>query len=90
MYKSLGMQVIKIHRVLKFSEIGWLKDLVMFNTKKRMSAVNGHEKDFFKLMVNSVYGKSLENLRKRVNVKLVNNNKDYLKYTSRPTFVLSR
>ena len=55
--------------------------------KKRMSAANAHEKDFFKLMVNSVYGKSMENLRKRVNVKLVNNKKDYIKYTSRPTFV---
>ena len=52
-----------------------------------MSAANAHEKDFFKLMVNSVYGKSMENLRKRVNVKLVNNKKDYIKYTSRPTFV---
>ena len=64
MYKSLGMKVVKIHRVLKFSKTDWLKDFVMFNTKKRMCAVNRHEKDFFKLMVNSVYGKSMEKLRK--------------------------
>ena len=59
----------------------------MFNTEKRMCAVNRFEKDFFKIMVNSVYGKTMENLRKRVNVKLVNNEKDYVKYVSRPTFV---
>ena len=81
------MKVIKIHRVLKFSQADWLKDFVMFNTKKRMNATNKHEKDLFKLMVNSVYGKSMGNLRKRINIKLVNNKENYLKYTSRPTFV---
>ena len=87
MYKSLGMKVVKIHRVLKFSQMDWLKDFVMFNTRKRMKATNMHEKDYFKLMVNSVYGKSIENLRKRINVKLVNNKENYLEYTSQPTFV---
>ena len=82
MYKNLGMKVTKIHRILKFSQKDWLKDFAMFNTKKRMSAVNRHEKDFFKLMVNSFYEKSMENLRKRVNVKLVNNKGNYTKYTS--------
>ena len=38
-------------------------------------------------MINSVYGKTIENLRKRINVRLVNNAKDFLKYTSRPTYV---
>ena len=52
-----------------------------------MSATNDSEKDFFKLMINSVYGKTIENLRKRINVRFVNNEKDFLKYTSRPTYV---
>ena len=45
------------------------------------------KKIFFKLMINSIYGKTMENLRKRINVKLVNNEKDFLKYTSRPTHI---
>ena len=52
-----------------------------------MRAVNDFEKDFFKLMVNCVYGKTMKNLRKRVNIKLVNNAGDYVKCISRPSFV---
>ena len=52
-----------------------------------MSATNDSEKDFFKLMINSVYGKTKENLGKRINVRFVNNEKDFLKYTSKPTYV---
>ena len=52
-----------------------------------MCATNDFEKDFFKLMINSVYGKTMENLRKRINVRFVNNKKDFLTYTSRPTYV---
>ena len=52
-----------------------------------MNAANDFEKGFFKLMVNSVYGKTMENLRKRINARLVNNEKHFLKYTSRPTYI---
>ena len=64
-----------------------MKKYIDFNTKKRMLAANDSEKDFFKLMINSVYGKTMKNLRKRINVGYVNNKKDFLKYTSRPTYV---
>ena len=52
-----------------------------------MNAANSFEKDFFKLMINSVYGKTMENLQKRINVRLVNKEKDFLKYASRPTHI---
>ena len=59
---------------------------INFNTEKK-NANNDFEKDFLKLMTNSIYGKTMENLRKRINVRLVNNERDFLKYTSRPTYV---
>ena len=64
-----------------------MKKYIDFNTKKRMNAANDFKKDFFKLMINSVFRKKMENLRKRMNVRLVNNEKDFLKYTSRPTYI---
>ena len=54
-----------------------MKKYIDFNTKKRMNAAIDFEKYFFKLMINSVYGKTMENLQKRINVRLVNNEKDF-------------
>ena len=79
------MKLAKIHKVLKFKQSDCMKICIGFNTEKRANAANSFEKDFFKLMINSVYGKTIENLPKRINVTLVNNEKDFLKYTSRPT-----
>ena len=64
-----------------------MKKHIDFNTEKTKYAANCFEKGFFKLMVNSVYGKTMENLRKRISVRIVNNEKDFLKYTSRPTHI---
>ena len=55
--------------------------------KKKKNSDNDFEKDFFNFIFNSVYGKTMENLQKRINVRLINNVKDFLKYTSRPTYV---
>ena len=54
-----------------------MKKYIDFNAKTIMSATNDFEKYFFKLMINSVYGKAMENLRKRINVRFVNNKKDF-------------
>ena len=87
LYLSLGMKLTKIHRVLEFKQSDWMKKYIDFNTEKRMNATNDFEKDFSKLMITSVYGKTVENLRKRINVRLINNAEDFLKYTSRPTYI---
>ena len=64
LYLSLGMKLTKIQRVLKFNQSDGMKKHIDFNAKKRMNAANDFEKDFLKLMINSVYGKTIENLRK--------------------------
>ena len=87
LYLSLGMKLTKIHRVLKFKQSDCMKKYIDFNNKKRINDANDFENDFFKVMVNSAYGKIMQNLRKRINVRLVNNKKDFLKYTSRPTHI---
>ena len=87
LYLSLGMKLTKIHRVLKFKQSDWMKRNLILTLKKKTDAANNFEKDFFKLMIISVYGKTMENLRKRINVRLVNNEKDFLKCTSRPTHI---
>ena len=87
LYLSLGMKLVNVHRILKFKQSDWLKKYFDFNTDKRKNAADSFEKDFFKLMNNSTFGKTMENLRKRINVKLVNNAGDYKKYVSKPSFV---
>ena len=86
LYESLGMKVSKIHRGIKFEESDWMKPYIDLNTDLRAKAKNESEKDFFKLMNNSVFGKTIENLRKRVDVSLVNSEKNAKRLTAKPNF----
>ena len=88
-YLANGWQLTKVHRILQFKQAPWMKPYIDFNTEKRMQATDEADKNLFKLMINSVYGKTIENMRKRMNIRIVTKEKDCLKYSSRPTFINS-
>ena len=94
-YVKLGMVVDEVSEILSFDQTNWLAPYIAFNTEKRQRAKNAFEKDFFKLMNNSVYGKTMENVRKYQDVKLMkcNNERDekaFLNKVRKPNFKYGR
>ena len=85
LYTDLGMKVDRIHKVIEFDQKAFLAPYIAFNTEKRRMARSSFEKDFFKLMSNAVYGKTIEQLRNRVNVKLVTDPNKVKKCIRKPT-----
>ena len=80
------MGLTNIHRGIKFEESQWLEKYIALNTELRTAAANEFEKDFFELMKNSVFSKTMENFRNRVDIKLVNNKKQAEKLSAKPNF----
>ena len=85
-YLDSGLELTCIHRGIKFEESEWLKPYIDTNTKFRTKANNNFEKDFFKLMNNSVFGKTMENIRNRVHIKLLNDRDKAKKLIAKPNF----
>jgi len=80
------LKLTKIHHGISFDKKAWLKPYIELNTNLRSKAQNEFEKDFFKLMNNSVFGKMMENIHNRVNIRLVNNQKSLKKCVAKPNF----
>ena len=87
LYENLGLKITKIHRGIKFQETAWLEEYINLNTKLRPKAKqseNDIEVDLFKLMNNSVFGKTLENIRNRVDIRLISSDKVAQTLASKP------
>jgi hypothetical protein len=85
-YLNLGLKLAKIHRGVKFTESDWMKKYIQLNTDLRTKGTTDFEKDFFKLMNNSVFGKTMENVRNRVDIRIVNDEKKWNKLAKKHNF----
>ena len=85
-YFDLGLKSTKIHRGISFKEEPWMKSYIELNTKFRTEASSEFDKDFFKLMNNSVFGKTMENIRNRNDVRLQTEKKFAEKLASKPNY----
>ena len=81
-----GLKLKQIHRIIEFNQEAWLKPYIDINTELRKLANNDFEKDLFKLMNNSIFGKTMENIRKHRDLKLVTTNKKRNKLVSEPNY----
>ena len=86
-YLSQGLILKKVHRILEFKQSDWMKPYIDFNTQKRKEATNEADKNQFKLLNNAVYGKTMENMRKRMKVRVTTTEKEFIKYASRDIYI---
>ena len=87
-YVRHGMIVDKVHNIISFKQSRWLKKYINFNTQKRNKSKNNFEKDFYKLLNNAFYGKTLESVRNRLKIKFIkkDNYGEIIKQQSKLTF----
>ena len=90
LYLKLGLRLKRINRAVRFSQSSWLKEWIDLNTNFRKVAKNDFEKDYFKLMNNAVFGKCMENVRDRIEIKTAFDAKYLQKYVSKPNFHSSK
>ena len=81
-----GLKLKKVNRVIEFQQSKWMKAYIMLNTWLKKDEKNEFDKDFLKLMNNSVFGKTMENIRNHKDMKLLTSDKKYLKYVMKPNF----
>jgi hypothetical protein len=86
LYERLGMKITKIHRGLSFDESDWMGKYIQLNTRLRTAATNEFEKDFFKLLNNAVFGKTMQDVAKHIDVRLVSDPVAYMRLVAQPNF----
>ena len=84
------MNLKNVHRVIKFQQKAWIKSHIDINTKLRKDAKNEFKKDFFKFMNNYVFGRTMENVRKHRDIKLLSTQKRRDKLASEPNYDTSK
>ena len=83
-YLKQGAELLKVRRCLKFNQSRWLKSYIDFNTQKRKEATCDFEKDFFKVMNNAPYGKTMEDVKNHMDFELVITEKRFQKLVAHP------
>ena len=86
-YLSKGWILTKVHRILELKQNAWMKQYIDFNTERRKKPTNEDDKNLFKLLNNAVYGETMEDVRKRMKIKITKKATDFLRYASRPTYI---
>jgi len=89
-YLKQGMKIRRIHRGLSFVQSAFFKPYIQYNSLKRQQATTSFEKDYYKLKNNALFGKTMENVRKRINYRLANSEQKLLTLASRPEFLTSK
>ena len=85
-YLEQGVELVCVRRAIKFRQEAWIAPYIAENTRLRQAAIDKFEKDHYKLLNNAFFGKTMENVRKRVKIVLVNNERSHGWQTSKPTF----
>mgnify|MGYP001556250778 FL=1 len=85
-YLSQGMILKKVHKVLTFRQSRWMRDFVLKNTQKRKEALSDFDRDLWKLTINSLYGKTLQSNKNKIDFRLVTDRQKFMKLSSQPTF----